>query len=240
MDCRTPGLPVHHQLPELTQTHVHWVGDAIQPSHPLLTPSPPAFNFSQHYSASGAFPRSWLFASGGQSIGASALPKHIQGWLPLRLTGLILQSKVLSRVFPMSWLFASGTQSIGTSASASVLPVNIQGWFPLELTGWISLLSKGLSRVFSTPQFQSINSLGLNLLYGPTLTSMGSPGGSVGKDSACNAETWVWSLGWEDPLEEGMAIHSSILAWRISMDKGAWQATVHGVAKSRTWATELN
>ena len=50
MDCSTPGLPVHHQLPEFTQTHVHWVGDAIQPSHPLLSPSPPALNLSQHQS----------------------------------------------------------------------------------------------------------------------------------------------------------------------------------------------
>ena len=48
MDCSMPGLPVHHQLPEFTQTHVHWVGDAIQPSHPLLSPSPPALNLSQH------------------------------------------------------------------------------------------------------------------------------------------------------------------------------------------------
>ena len=48
MDCSAPGLPVHHQLPEFTQTHVHLVGDAIQPSHPLLSPSPPAFNLSQH------------------------------------------------------------------------------------------------------------------------------------------------------------------------------------------------
>ena len=48
MNCSTPGLPVHHQLPESTQTHVHWVGDAIQPSHPLLSPSPPALNLSQH------------------------------------------------------------------------------------------------------------------------------------------------------------------------------------------------
>ena len=48
MDCSTPGLPVHHQLPELTQTHVHRVGDAIQPSHPLSAPSPHAFNLSQH------------------------------------------------------------------------------------------------------------------------------------------------------------------------------------------------
>ena len=48
MDCSTAGLPVHHQLPELTQTHVHWVGDAIQPSHPPSSPYPPAFNLSQH------------------------------------------------------------------------------------------------------------------------------------------------------------------------------------------------
>ena len=48
MDCSTPGLPIHHQLLEFTHTHVHWVGDAIQPSHPLLSPSPPAFNLSQH------------------------------------------------------------------------------------------------------------------------------------------------------------------------------------------------
>ena len=47
-------------------------------------------------------------------------------------------------------------------------------------------------------------------------------------------ETWIQSLGWEDPLEEGMATHSSILAWRIPMDRGAWQATVYRVAKSRT------
>ena len=48
MDCSTPGLPVHYQLPELAQTHVHQVSDAIQPSHPLSFPSPPAFNLSQH------------------------------------------------------------------------------------------------------------------------------------------------------------------------------------------------
>ena len=50
MDCCTPGFPVHHQLPEPTQTHVHWVGEAIQPSHPLSSPSPPAFSLSQHQS----------------------------------------------------------------------------------------------------------------------------------------------------------------------------------------------
>ena len=48
MDCSMPGLPVYHQLQEFTQTHVHWVGDAIQPSLPLSSPSPPTFNLSQH------------------------------------------------------------------------------------------------------------------------------------------------------------------------------------------------
>ena len=70
----TPGLPVHHKLPEFTQTHVHLVGDAIQPSHPLSSPSPPAPNLSQH--------QGQLFASGGQSIGVSAstsvLPMNTQ------------------------------------------------------------------------------------------------------------------------------------------------------------------
>ena len=70
MNCSTAGLPVHHQFPESTQTHVHRVSDAIQPSHPLLSPSPPALNLSQHQVDS--FQISQLFASGGQSIGSSS------------------------------------------------------------------------------------------------------------------------------------------------------------------------
>ena len=72
----------------------------------------------------------------------------------------------------MSHFFTSGGQTIGVSTSASVLLVNIQDWFPLGLTGWISLQSKGLSRVFSTPQFKSINSSVLSFLYSPTLPSI--------------------------------------------------------------------
>ena len=63
---------------------------------------------------------------------------------------------------------------------------------------------------------------------------MGFPGGSDSKESTTMQETWVQSLDWEDPLEEGMATQSSILAWRSLMDREAWQATVHGVTKSRT------
>ena len=69
MCCSTLGFPFPHQLPEFTQTHVHCVSDAIQPSHPLSSPSPSTFNLSQHQ---GLFPMSWFFTSGVQSIGASA------------------------------------------------------------------------------------------------------------------------------------------------------------------------
>ena len=62
---------------------------------------------------------------------------------------------------------------------------------------------------------------------------MGLPGDSVSKEPACNVGDLVPFLGWKDPLQEGMATHSSILAWRIPVDRGAWQATVHGVRKSR-------
>ena len=58
------------------------------------------------------------------------------------------------------------------------------------------------------------------------------PGGLDGKNPPAVWETWVQSLVWEDPLEEGMAVHSSILSWRIPMDKGAWRATLHGVTES--------
>ena len=100
MDSSTPGFPVHHQLPELAQTHIHQISDAIQPSHPLLSPYPSALSFP----ASGASPKSQLFTSGGQSIGVSAstsvLPMKTQDWFPLWWTGWIsLQSKELSRVF---------------------------------------------------------------------------------------------------------------------------------------------
>ena len=103
MDCSTPGFPVHHQLPEFTQTHVHWVGDAI---HPTISSSAVSSSFClQSFPASGSFPKSQYFASDGQSI--------------------------------------------EVSASASVLPMNTQNWSPLGWTGWLSLQSKGLSRVFS-------------------------------------------------------------------------------------------
>ena len=112
----TPGLPVHHQLPEFTQTHIHQVRDAIQPSHPLSPPSPPAHNPSQHQS---------LFQ-----------------W--------INSSHEVAKVLEFQLL-------------ASVLPKNTQGWSPLEWPGWISLQSKGLSRVFSNTTVQRHQFFGAQL-----------------------------------------------------------------------------
>ena len=112
MDYNTPGFPVLHYLPEFAQTHVHWVSDAIQPSHPLSFPSLLAFNLSQLES----FPMSQLFSSGGQSFGASAsasvLPMNIQGWFPLGLTGLIfLLTKGLPRVFSITTIWKHQTRA---------------------------------------------------------------------------------------------------------------------------------
>ena len=104
------------------------------------------------------------------------------------------QSLPASGSFPMSQLFVSGGQSTGVSASASILPMNTQDWYPLGWTGWISLLSKGLSRVFSNTTVQK------QQFFGAQLSSQ--------RDQ-------VWSLGWENPLEKGMATHSGILAWRM-------------------------
>ena len=95
MDCSTPGLLVHHQLPEFTQTHVHWVGDAIQPSHPLLSPSPLDFNLSQHQ---GLF--KWVISLHQVAkASTSVLPINIQDRSPLGWTGWISLSKGLWRVF---------------------------------------------------------------------------------------------------------------------------------------------
>ena len=287
MDRSTPALPVHHQLPELTQTHVHGVGDAIQLSHPVPSPSPPAFHLSQHQglfkwvsssqqvlqvcpalcstmgrsltdssvhgilqarilewvampsSRGSSQPRDqtlvsciagWFFTAeprrnpyglledieyymcsdvknfetgfvsnwwrsrigfpfvlpqnGVQFSSVSrscltlcdpmdwstpAFPVHhqlleftqthvhwhaIQSSHPVFPFSSWLQSFPALGSFQMSQFFASAGQRVGVSASASVLPMNIQDWFPLVWIGWISLLSKGLSRVFSNTTVQ--------------------------------------------------------------------------------------
>ena len=84
MDCSTPGLPVHHQLPEFTQTHIHCAGDAIQSSHPLSSPSPPAFNLSQHQGLCIRWPKYWSFSfSISPSNEYSGLISFRRDWLDL-------------------------------------------------------------------------------------------------------------------------------------------------------------
>ena len=107
MDCSTPGFPVHHQLPEFTQTHVHWVGDAIQPSHPLSSPSPPAVSLVQHQGLLNEFfstdsnesvlrirwPKHWSFTfSTSPSNEYSGLISFRMDWLHLRAVQGTLKS----------------------------------------------------------------------------------------------------------------------------------------------------
>ena len=119
MDCSTPGLPVHHQLPEVVGVY----SDSFPLSrwcHPtILSSVVPFSSCPKSFPASGSFQVSQFFALGGQSIGASA--------------------------------------------SASVLPMNIQDWFPLGWTSWISLQSKGFSRVFSSTTDQKRQFFGSQL-----------------------------------------------------------------------------
>ena len=301
IDCSTPDFPDHHKFPELTQIHVHWVGDAIQLFHPLLSPSPPAFNLSQHQVFSYGsvlhirWPKYWSFSfsispsneySGlisfrmdcldlltvqrtlksllqhhsskasifqcsaffivqlshsyvttGQTIaltmqtfvgkvmsllfnmlsrlvtaflprskclliswlqspsavifssahfscsvvsdswrpqeqqharppcssptpGVHPNPRPLSLWCQQTISSAVVpfsscpQSFPAAGSFPMNQFFLSAGQSIGASASTLVLPMNTQDWSPLGWTGWISLQSKGLSRIFSNTTVQ--------------------------------------------------------------------------------------
>ena len=176
MNCNMPGLPVHHQLLESTQTHVHRVSDAIQPSHPLSSPSPPALNLSQHQ---GLF--KWVTRScpalcdpmNRSTPGFSNLhylPEFAQTYVhwdgdTIQPSHSLLSPSppALNLSFQMSQLFASGGQSIGVSASTSVLQMNTQDWSLLGWTGWISLQSKELSRVFSNTTVQKHQFFGAQL-----------------------------------------------------------------------------
>ena len=186
MNLSTPGLPVHHQLPEFTQTHVHRVGDAIQPSHPLSSPSPPAPNPSQHQ---GLFPMSQLFTSGGQSIGVFSFSISPSNEHP----GLIS--------FRMDWLDLLAVQ--GTlksflqhhSSKASILwhsaffivqlshPYMTTGK-TIALTGWtfvgkvMSLLLNMLSRLVITFLPRSKHLL-ISWLQSPSAVIFGAPQNKV-------------------------------------------------------------
>ena len=125
-----------------------WPHESQHARPPCLSPTPGVHSDS-HPSSQWCHP----------AISSSAVPSFF-----------CLQSFPTSGSFPMSRLFRTPGQSIGTSALTSVLPMNIQDWFPLGLTGLISLLSKGLSRVFSSTTIQKHQFSGTQLLYGPAVT----------------------------------------------------------------------
>ena len=133
MDCSMHGFPVLHHLLELAQTHVHWVGNTNQQSHPLSSPSPPTFNHSQHQG---------LF----------------QGFSSLHQVAKVLEFQLQHQSF--QW--------------------TLKDWFPLEWTGWISLQSKGLSRVFSNTTVQKHQFFGVQ----PSLWSSSYPYMTTGKTTA--------------------------------------------------------
>ena len=135
-----PGLPIHHQLPQLTQTHVHWVGDAIQPSHPLSSPSTPAFDLSQHQ---GLF--QWVSSS--------------------HQVTKVLEFQLQHQSFQ-----------------------NTQGWSALGSTGWISLQSKGLSRVFSNTTLQKYQFFSAQL------------------SSQSNSHIHIWPLEKPQPCLDGLLL----------------------------------
>ena len=187
MEGSMPGFPVHHYLPEFAQTHVHWVGDAIQPSHPVI----PFSSCLQSFPAS-AFPMSRFLASGGQSIGASAsasvLPINIQGWFPLGLIGLIsLKSQVILETSPASQFFCTQPslwsnfhiRTTGKTIALTILPGSSVG---KESLGWEDPLEKGKATYCSI--------LAWRIPW--TVESMGSQ--RVGHDWATFTDslTWLW------------------------------------------------
>jgi len=159
MDYSTPGFPVHHQLPLMMGSIKLFVctmimlagiiNKILKKSKRKLTQIYVLSSFFQKKAYSNLCPSSWWCHP---TISSSVIP-----------FSSCLQSSPASGSFPMSQFFASGGQSIGASASISVLPMNIQDWFPLGLTGLISLLSKGLARVFSNKTVQKHQIFGAQL-----------------------------------------------------------------------------
>ena len=146
MDHGMPSSSVLYYLPEFTQIHVHWVQfSSVAQSRLTRRPHEPQHTRPRCPSPTpGVYPNSC----------------PLRWWCHLTISSFVilvsscLQSFPASRSLSMNQFFASGGQNVGISASASVLPMNIQDWSPLGWTGWISLQSKGLSKIFSNSTVQ--------------------------------------------------------------------------------------
>ena len=266
-DSLWPHGPQHASPPcppptaGVTQTHVHWVGDAIQPSHPLSSPSPPTFNLSQHQSESEKW-KMKLCPTLCDPVDCSLPDSSIHGILQVRILewvafpspgdlpdpGIELGSPTLQAdaltseppSFQMSQFFTSGGQSIGVSTSASVLPMNIQDWFHLGWTGWISLLSKGLSRVFSNTTIQKHQFFSTHSAI--FIVQLSYPYMTTGRTIALTRQPLCLLFGnsLSSGSEKAMAPHSNILAWKIPWTEEPGRLQSMGLWRVRhDWATSL-
>jgi len=196
MDCSVPGLPVYHPLPEFTQTHVHWVGDAIQPSHPLSSPSPPTLNFSQHQ---GLF--KWVSSS--HQV-AKVLEFQLQHQSFQEYSGLIS--------FRMDWLDFLAVQGMlksliqHHSSKASILRCStfflVQLSHPymttgktIALTRW-TFVGKVMSLLFNMHSFSSKEQVSFNFMAAVTICSdFGAPQNKVSHCFHCFPICLPWSDG---------------------------------------------
>jgi len=186
MDCSTPGHPVHHQLPEFTQTPAHWVSDAIQPSHPLLSPSPPTFNLSQN----------------------QGLYKWVSSWHPVaKVLEFQLQRQSFQwSQFPLGWTAVQGTlKSLLQQHSSKTSILWRSAFFIVQLSHPYMTTGKtiGLTRQTFVGKVMSL----------PCLTQWNYEPCHVGTPKTDGS--WWRVLTKRGPLEKGMANHFSTLALRI-------------------------
>ena len=215
MNCSKPGLPVHHQLPEFTQNSENPPRYIKEYMFFRCTPWSPfshsfcselwkiQFSSVQSLSHVQLFATPWIAAhQASLSITNSRSSLRLSRWCHPAISSSVVpfsscpQSLPASESFPMSQLFAWGDQSIGVSALASVLPMDTQDWSPLEWTGWISLQSKGLSRVFSNTTVQEhqffsaqLSSPNRLLEISGEITPERMKGWSQSKN---NTQLWMW------------------------------------------------
>ena len=199
MDCSTPGFPVHYQLPELAQTQVHWAGDAIQPSHPLSSPSPPTFNLSQHqvlfqWVLYIRWPNHWSFSfSISPSNEYSGLVSFRMDWLDLLAVQGILNSLLQHHSSKASILWCSAFFIVQLSHPYMTTEKT------MALTRW-TFVGKVMSLLFN-----------------------GFPGGSDGKKSIClqcgrpGFNPWVGKI-----LGEGNGNPLQYSCLENPKDGGAW------------------
>ena len=201
MDCSTPGLPVHHQLLEFTQTHAYWVSDAIQPTHPLSSPSSPP----------SIFPSIRVFSN--ESVLHFRWPKYWSFSLSISLcneySGLIS-----FRVDWLDLLAVQGTlKSLLQHHSSKTSILRRSAFFIVQLSHLYMTTGKTIALTRQTFIGKATYLKRVICKY----YTMGFSGGSDGKECAYSAGDMGSVLGWEDLLEEGMATHCSILAWRIPL-----------------------